>query len=65
MFVDRNREFVILRNKFIMSFRWKLELLIFGYWYEDLGVYVGLLQLVEVYKLVGEDFVVVWNDIFF
>lgn len=56
------REFAILRNKPITSFRRKPELPTFGYRYEDPGVHAGLLQLAEVYKPVGEDFVAAWND---
>ncbi|KAK0667644.1 hypothetical protein QBC41DRAFT_227917 [Cercophora samala] len=56
------REFAILRNKPITSFKRKPELPTFGYRYEDPGVHAGLLQLAEVYKPVNEDFVAAWND---
>ncbi|KAK4174647.1 hypothetical protein QBC36DRAFT_36607 [Triangularia setosa] len=56
------REFAILRNKPITSFKRKPELPTFGYRYEDPGVHAGLLQLAEVYKPVNEGVIAAWND---
>ncbi|KAK0719019.1 hypothetical protein B0T21DRAFT_415032 [Apiosordaria backusii] len=56
------REFAILRNKPMTSFKRKPELPTVGFRYEDPGVHAGILQLAQVYKPVNEDFVAAWND---
>ncbi|KAK4196985.1 hypothetical protein QBC40DRAFT_108988 [Triangularia verruculosa] len=60
--VIAEREFAILRNKPITSFKCKPQLPNFGYLHEDPNIHAGLVQLAEVYKPVNDDFVAAWND---